>query len=129
MLEVKVTFDGETCTYLGPSVIPDGTVVKFEYAPDLEVAGSYLMVYGVKPGTTFEDLLESLIGDDADISTDIPDWVYQETASWTTGGTMLYPIESVKRGQDGVDYQVDGYQVMCTTPAGYPAVQLSVAGA
>lgn len=42
---------------------------------------------------------------------------------------MLYPVESVKRGKDGVDYQVGGYQVMCETPAGYPAAQLSVAGA
>jgi hypothetical protein len=129
VLDVKVTFDGETCTYLGPSVIVDGTVMHFEYAPDQGFATSSLLVYGVKPGTTYGDLLESLANDDGDVSTDIPDWVYEPTAAWVQGaGTMLYTIESVKQGQDAVDYAVGGYQVMCNTPAGYPAVQLSVAG-
>ena len=38
-LSVKVTFDGETCSYVGPTVIPDGTMLRFEYAPDQEVGG------------------------------------------------------------------------------------------
>jgi hypothetical protein len=126
VLEVKVTFDGETCTYLGPSVIPDGTVMEFEYAPDQEAAGSYLIVYAVKPGTTWEMLLESLPGS----VYDAPEWVYQETAAGVQGaGTMLYSIAIEKMGKDGVDYEVGGYQVACNTPAMYPAAQLSVAGA
>lgn len=130
-LSVKVTFDGQTCTYLGPTVIVEGSVVRFEYVPDQAVAGSYLLVYGVRPGTTFDDLLESIAASEVnDVSINIPDWVYQETASWIEGaGTMLYTIESVKQGTDGVDYEVGGYQVMCDTPAGFPAVQLSVASA
>ena len=60
VLDVKVTFDGETCTYLGPSVILDGTVLRIEYAVEREFWGSWLMIYGVKPGTTYEDLVESL---------------------------------------------------------------------
>ena len=103
--------------------------MRFEYAPDQSVATSILLIYGVKPGATYEDLLESLVDDDGDVSTDIPDWVYQPTRGAVQGaGTMLYTIESVKQGQDAVDYAVGGYQVMCNTPAGYPAVQLSVAG-
>lgn len=129
-LSVRVTFDGETCTYVGPNVIPDGTVVRFEYVPDAQVIGSYLMMYGIEPGTTFQDLVDSLANDDGDVSTDVPDWVYQPTVSWTQGaGTLLYTIESVKHGSDGVDYMVGGYQIMCATPADFPAVQLSVAGA
>ncbi len=57
-LSVKVTFDGETCTYVGPTVIPDGTMLRFEYVPDQEVAGSISSIYGVKPGTTYQDLLD-----------------------------------------------------------------------
>jgi hypothetical protein len=129
-LNVKVTFDGETCSYVGPTVIPDGTVMRFEYLPDAQVIGSYLMVYGIKPGTTFQDLVDSLANGGGDVSTNIPDWVYQPTASWTQGaGTLLYTIERVKHGSDGVDYEVGGYHVMCDTPQGYPAAQLSVAGA
>ena len=127
-LSVKVTFDGESCTYFGPTVIPDGTVVRFEYVPDQTVLGSYLLIYGIEPGTTFQDLLDSLATSGDDISTDIPDWVYQETASATQGaGTMLYTIESTKTGKDGVDYTVGGYQVVCDTPNMYPARQLEIA--
>jgi len=129
-LSVRVTFDGDTCSYIGPTVIPDGTVVQFDYVPDQTVLGSYLMVYGIEPGTTFQMLLDALAADEYDdISTNIPDWVYRPTATWTHGaGTMLYTIESVKRGSDGVDYVVGGYHVMCDTPKGYAATQLTVAG-
>jgi hypothetical protein len=130
-LSVKVTFDGEACTYIGPMVIPDGTVVRFEFVPDQEVLGASLIVYGIRPGTTYQDLLDSIANSDADdISIGIPDWVYQPTATWTQGAsTMLYTVERVKHGSDGVDYTVGGYHVMCDTPKGYPAAQLSVAGA
>ena len=129
VLDVKVTFDGETCTYLGPSAILDGTAVRFEYAPDEQVASSYLMVYGVEPGITFQDLLDHLeLYGGEDVSAKIPEWVYQNTGAWTHGvGAMLYTIESVKRDSDDVDYEVGGYQVLCETPAVFPAVQLSVA--
>jgi hypothetical protein len=129
VLDVKVTFDGETCTYLGPSVILDGTMLRMEYAPEEEVSNSYLWIFGVKSGTTYEDLVEVLANDDGNVTTDAPDWVYQPTLGWTqAASTLLYKIESVKQGKDLVDYAVGGYQVMCVTPAGYPAAQLSVAG-
>ncbi len=128
-LSVKVTFDGETCAYVGPTVIPDGTVVRFEYVPDQQVAGSYLMVYGVEPGTTYQMLLDSIEYSGGDnVAEDVPDWVYQKTAAWISGaGTMLYTVEGVKHGSDGVDYTVGGYQILCDTPAVFPAAQLSVA--
>jgi hypothetical protein len=126
-LSVKVTFDGETCTYVGPTVIPDGTVVRFEYVPDQGVASSTLLVYGIKPGTTWEMVTPP---GTVDAYENIPDWVYQETASWIDGaGTLLYQIQKVKHGKDNVDYQVGGFHVACTTPIYYPAVQLSIAGA
>ncbi len=130
-LSVKVTFDGETCTYVGPTVIPDGTVVRFEFAPDQQVAAdSHLLIYGVEPGITFQDLLDH--GERyglQNVDANIPEWIYQETYKVTYGAsTMLYTIESVKRGSDGIDHEVGGYQILCYTPVVFPAVQLSVAG-
>ena len=128
-LSVKVTFDGETCTYAGPTVIPDGTMLRFEYAPDQEVGGSYLIVYGVKPGTTVEMAVENG-PDGTTVVSDPPDWVLQTTASWIQGaGTLLYTVRSVQHGSDDVDYAVGGYQVACSTPYMYLATQLTVAGA
>lgn len=130
VLDVKVTFDGETCTYLGPSVILDGTVMRFEFEPTPNVTDPTLLIYGVQPGTTYEMLLESVAADDADYTTDIPEWVYQETASWVDGaGSLMYLIESVKRGTVAAGtYAVGGYHLVCVTPAMFPAVQLSIAG-
>ena len=127
-LSAKVTFDGETCSYVGPTVLPDGTILRIEYAPDQEFAASRLLIYGVEPGTTYQDLLDSLANDDGNVATDVPDWVYQQTATFLTGaGTLVYAIRSVQHGING-DYAVGGYQLMCNTPAGFPAVQFSVAG-
>ncbi len=125
-LSVKVTFDGETCAYVGPTVIPDGTMLRFEYAPDQEVRGSYLIVYAVKPGTT----LDMGGPDGTALVTEAPDWVLQTTASWVHGpGTLLYTVRSVQHGSDDVDYPVGGYHVACDTPYMYFAAQLTVAGA
>jgi len=130
-LDVKVTFDGETCTYIGPTTIVDGTVLRFEFVPDQAVSLAWLLVYGVEVGTTYQDLLDWIerYGDE-DVSENIPPWVLEETnTSIQRAGTMGYAIEGVKRGSDGVDYEVGGYQVMCATPRAFPATQLSLAAA
>lgn len=131
VLDVKVTFDGETCTYLGPSVILDGTVMRFEFAPDPGIADATLLVYGVQPGTTYEMLLESVAAStDGDFTIGIPDWVIQPTYATVDGaGSLLYLIESVKQSTlEHGTYPVGGFQVACVTPAMFPAVQLSIAG-
>ncbi len=126
-LGVTVTFDGTDCNYIGPSIIPDGTVLRFQYFPDQAVAASsYLIVYAVKPGTTLEDAPE----DGTSTVYEAPDWAYESTFAYVHGtGAMLYTIESVKQGKDGVDYTVGGYHVACDMPEMYFAAQLSVAGA
>jgi len=125
-LGVTVTFDGTDCNYIGPSIIPDGTVLRFQYVPDQEQGASYLDVYGVRPGTTPEDFGPNGVGS----VYEPPDWVFRSTVAWVHGtGAMLYTIESVKQGKDGVDYTVGGYHVACSTPEMYLAAQLSVAGA
>lgn len=136
VLDVKVTFDGVACTYLGPTVILDGSLVRFEYLPDTEFGSTSLLIYGVQPGTTWEMMLES--AETGSVS-DPPSWVYEDTASWITGaGTMLYTIESVKMGLTNphTDHAVGGFGLSCTTPTWYVddpdriyhAALLSVAG-
>ena len=131
VLDVKVTFDGETCTYLGPSVILDGTVMQLEYAPtEREFWGSYLMIYGVKPGTTWEMWLAAIEENPNVRDGDVPDWVYEESAAWTQGpSTMLYKIEAVKTSElDPTEYPVGAYHIVCNTTTAHPSAQLSVAG-
>lgn len=135
-LDVKVTFDGETCTYLGPAVILEGTVVRFEYLPDTEFGSTSLLIYGVQPGTTWEMMTERA---ESHQLSDVPSWVYEDTASWITGaGTIVYTIESVKMGLTNphTPHAVGGFGLGCTTPDWYVddpdriyhAALLSVAG-
>jgi hypothetical protein len=126
-LSVKVTFDGETCTYVGPTVLPDETMLRIEYAPDQEVGGSYLIVYGVDPGTTIETA-HAYAPNGTKTVADPPDWVILPTVATIHGaGTLLYTVRSVQHGSDDVDYPVGGYQVGCNTPYMYLATQLTVA--
>ena len=119
VLDVKVTFDGATCTYLGPTVILDGTLVRFEYLPEANFSGTSLLIYGVKPGTTWETMIERGA---TNAFSDVPSWVYEDTASWVTGaGTMLYTVESVKMGLTNphTDHAVGGFGLGCVTPDSY----------
>jgi hypothetical protein len=130
VLEVRVTFDGETCTYLGPAVVPHGTMLRFEFAPDEAVSDADVLVYAVEPGTTYQDLLDWLevYGGD-NVAANVPPWVRQETVGYTNGaGTMLYMVEAMKPNADGESVAVGGYQILCATPAVFPAAQLSLAG-
>lgn len=119
VLDVKVTFDGGTCTYLGPTVILDGTLVRFEYLPETNFGDTYLLIYGVKPGTTWQIMVEE---SERGGASDPPSWVYEDTASWIQGaGTMLYTIESVKMGLTNphTDHAVGGFGLGCATPDWY----------
>ncbi len=52
-IDVAVVFDGSTCGYAGPAVIPSGTTVRFAFQrpESVDVA---LVVVRVDPGTTWE---------------------------------------------------------------------------
>jgi hypothetical protein len=60
-ISATVTFDGETCTYAGPPVIPRGAAVTFTLvnAPALEKGslGAALLVTPVLDGTSWEQVL------------------------------------------------------------------------
>ncbi len=59
-IAVNVTFDGTTCTYTGPTVVPSGSTMVWtlQNAPELDMwTGSTLGVEAVVDGTTWDQIL------------------------------------------------------------------------
>jgi glucose/arabinose dehydrogenase len=57
-MDAKVVFDGETCSYVGPAAVPDGTKVAFEFEATAKSDDIAMVVGGVEPGTTWEQYAE-----------------------------------------------------------------------
>lgn len=54
----EVLFDGEACSYSGPSAVPDGTKVTFVFEATAKPDDIALVVGGVEPGTTWEQFTD-----------------------------------------------------------------------
>ena len=128
-LEVAVRWDGSTCTYLGPTVILDGTLTRFTFT-STDTVPLMLVVIGVEPGITFDRIL-------ADVKSGLPAdqppaYVIQMGfANIPANSSALFTISSTI----GVNQPVGGYFVGCATdpkPEGtdvmYPAALLQIAG-
>jgi hypothetical protein len=129
-LEVAVQWDGSKCTYLGPTVILDGTLTRFTFTATGTVPLE-LVIVGVEPGTTWEQI-------QADAKTGLrsdepPAYVILTgLANIPANSSALFTI-STKAGVG--ETPVGGWFVGCGTapkPEGtdvmYPAVLLQVAG-
>jgi hypothetical protein len=61
LIPVTVSFDGVTCTYAGPTVIPLGSVLEWTFtttAATAEERSSWeLIAFDVKPGTSFDEIV------------------------------------------------------------------------
>lgn len=130
ILGVTVHWDGTRCNYLGPTVIIDGTTVRFEYTFDEGTDPPLLVVNGVRPGTTWDMVVEGTSA--VPLSERIPDWVVlRGYANIDAGTSALYAIDSDIAGEP-----VGGYYVGChTAPVArggtdmaYPAALLLIAG-
>lgn len=128
-LEVAVRWDGSKCTYLGPTVILDGTLTRFTFTSTGTVP-LMLVVIGVEPGTTFDQIVaDAKTGRPAD---EPPGYVIQiGFANIPANSSALFTISSKVEGQT----PVGGYFVGCATgpkPEGtdvmYPAALLQIAG-
>jgi hypothetical protein len=126
ILDLKVTFDGTSCTYVGPTVILDGTLTRFRYEASASAEPSVLVVIGVYPGTTWEDVEQTLP------SSDTPQWATLHSfLNVEAGSSGLFTIRS-----DVVGQAMGGYFVGCATHAEanggsdhmYPATLLEIAG-
>jgi hypothetical protein len=132
-LELAVTWDGTTCAYQGPTVIPDGTLTRFTYSLTVAVGPTtpLLFVIGVTPGTTWDVIVEYVKGHAA---SDIPAWaIVTGHAEIAENSSAIF---TVSRSAGGVGPEVGGYFVGCATaPASdggsdvvYPAALLEIAG-
>jgi hypothetical protein len=130
ILGVTVHWDGTKCTYLGPTVIRDGTTARFEYTFDEGTEPPLLVISGVRPATTWDMVLEG--SRVSPISENVPDWVISgDVANIDAGTSALHSIDSDIGG-----VPVGGYFVGCATaPADeggtdkmYPAALLEIAG-
>ncbi len=73
---VKVTFDGKTCTYAGPSTVPSGSTLvwTFDNTPlPIDGYGSGLAVAPVVDGTTWEQILAYLAAEPR--ASVVPPWL------------------------------------------------------
>lgn len=73
VIAVRVTFDGTTCTYAGPSTVPVGSTLEwtFDNTPlPAEGYGAALVVAPVVDGTTWEYLLG-----DVQPQSEVPGWL------------------------------------------------------
>lgn len=110
-----VTFDGATCAYSGPTVVPAGTklTIEFQNTPAAIQAstnqgatsiGSDLVILPVKPGTT-EATLEATMpapeGTKGDW--DVPDWAI------ASGQSVIYGPQ----GTRAVEAEGAGYALLC----------------
>jgi hypothetical protein len=130
-LEVAVRWDGSKCTYLGPTVILDGTLTRFTFTATGMVP-LMLVIVGVEPGTTWDQIVADL---KAGVPADEPPGyvILSGLANIPANSSALFTI-STKVGVG--ETQVGGYFVGCATgpkPEGtdvmYPAALLQVAGA
>lgn len=76
VLAVSVTFDGRTCTYAGPPVLPVGTALAFTLTNtpatlDAATPPAGLVVVPVVDGTTWEQIQADLVKYKA---SEVPDW-------------------------------------------------------
>jgi hypothetical protein len=124
---VKVTFDGETCAYEGPSVLLEATRLNFEFMPTSDEPRETGAVFGgVLPGTTWEEIVDSTKVGRASVN---PGWFYEAGYTVQFGpGTNSYIVRSSLFGQALAGHFVGCMTSPSTTDTMYPAALLLVAG-
>jgi hypothetical protein len=131
-IAAAVTFDGQACIYVGPSVIPRGATVTFKMtntpAALKDSKGAALLVMPVVDGTTWDRIL-------SDVATykqsDEPPWVILPDGVGDREVQILYPELAATGATLTVVMQRNAYFVECGTPPtetdrAYPAILLNV---
>lgn len=121
-VSARVTFDGSTCVYSGPTVIPSPAVLTIEYAPTPAQEGSSVFIGAIRHGTTQADVDRAEAErKGVDMGND-PEWVDGSTFMNQVGsGSQRYGLQ-VLRNPDGLVGIYDEYIVSCITSIpGIPA--------
>lgn len=82
-VDAKVVFDGEACSYLGPTVIPAGTEVTFDFDDSAHPAA--LVVLLVEEGTTWDQVVEA---SGPGTAQKVPPWVVSYWVQIETGSQV-----------------------------------------
>ncbi len=129
-LGVEVRWDGSQCTYLGPTVILDGTLTRFTFTSG-DTVPLELIVVGVEPGTTFDQIVADIETHPGQADQPPAYAILMGLANIPPNSSALFTISSKIWGIT----PVGGYFVGCATgpkPEGtdmmYPAALLQVAG-
>jgi hypothetical protein len=131
-ISAAVTFDGKTCTYSGPTVIPRDAAITFTMTNTPAAlqgsVGAALIVGPVVDGTTWQQILDYMATNPVSKE---PDWVFLPGIG-DRAAQILYP-ESAAAGTTMrvVPTMELDYLVICGTPPdetdkGYPAILLHV---
>ena len=132
-LTAVVTFDGTTCTYAGPTVIPRGAAVAFSLtkAPaavsgNLDDAGLFVMP--VRDGTTWETIVAYL--KEHRHTAEVPDWARVSGAGADGLAEVRIMLPPVAAGQTMTVVMTRNlYYVMCglqENDLGFPGTLLKV---
>jgi len=123
-VSARVTFDGSTCTYTGPTVIPFPATLKVEYAPTPAQDSSWIGILAIDPTATQADLEDPSL---PDVGAGVPWFAFVDTHVFSQGaGTFDYRAVP-SGGNPMADMLLDGrpyamFMVMCLpTVPGQPA--------
>lgn len=126
-LSATVTWDGQTCSYAGPTVIPRKAALSFAITNTTAalkggLKGASLYVVPVADGTTWEMITADAYGPPPNNVNNPPSWVYVDQV-------RILDITTTSGGTLGVVMTNNLYLIMCVTPEQeyiYPAILLKV---
>ena len=78
----RVTFDGTTCDYTGPTVIPFPASMTIEFAPDSSLKDASVGIIAIKSGTTEAELNDPA---NPDVGAGTPSFVYLDSHMFFEG--------------------------------------------
>lgn len=110
-VSARVTFDGTSCVYTGPTVIPSPATLMLEYAPTPDQQGSAVVWYAIESETTQADI-DAVSADPAYSTTGlVPGFMLQSSFGPLFGtGSADVPLQ-VYRKATGETY--DKYMIRC----------------
>ena len=81
-VSARVTFDGSTCDYTGPTVIPFPASMTIEFAPDSSLKDASVGIMAIKSGTTEAELNDPA---NPDVGAGTPSFVYLDSHMFFQG--------------------------------------------
>ena len=129
-LSAAVTFDGKTCTYVGPSVVPRGSVVSFTLSNNPALTGAKraeLLIGPALAGTTWEQVVAYA---NTHKASEPAPWAYMPDGVGIMESAILSPDQAAHGGSLPMAMTRSIYFVMCAVgpdpDKAYPAIMLKV---